>query len=291
MRVLGLVGSTCCLVLFGCGSGVPVERVAISVPTNAPSQSATSRSPPGAEQPLPATPPPAHSDGPPITDAADRGDAPPITGLPRTCTGEGKQCYPPEGFVHLLCQKRYPGVAVKMFEKAAPWQRGYVKVKDVAAHNAHGGPTASTRLEFLEEVILLRVRPNRYRDMMSNMPTSYDVFRFDGTCATLAEDEFMTKKPVLPSRYAPFTWSQIDPAIRRALVQDPKVEKARQAQTELCHGSMLTGGNLACRDATQQLARAMLSAAANGSPLPLPNELPEWPAVPDARVSAGDATR
>lgn len=199
---------------------------------------------------------------------------------------EGKDCYPPEDFVHLLCQKKYPGVALKMFAKNAPWQHGFIKVKDVAAHNAHGGPSANTRLEFLEEVILLRVLPNRYREMMSDRLTIYDVFRFDGTCATLAEDEFMTKKPVLPPRYAPFVWSQMDPVIRRTLSQDPNVEKARMNQTELCHGSILTGGNKACREATQQLARAMLNAATNGPALPLPEDLPEWPTIRESQATA-----
>jgi hypothetical protein len=182
----------------------------------------------------------------------------------------------------MLCQKKYSGVAIKMFEKAAPWQHGYIIVKDVAAVNSHGGPVANTRLEFLEEVVVLRMRPNKYREMVADMPTSYDVFRFDGTCATLAEDEFMTRKPVLPPRYAPFFWAQIDPAIRRALSQDSKVDKARLNQTELCHGSILTGGHAACKDATQQLARAILSATSNGSVLPLPDELPPWPVSSDA---------
>jgi len=197
--------------------------------------------------------------------------------LPRVCSGDAKDCYPPEDFVQLLCQKKYSGVALRMFERTAPWQRGYVKVKDVAAVNLHGGPVAATRLEFLEEVVLLRQRPAGRREKLADMPPNYDVLRFDGTCAMLAQDEFMTKKPVLPPRYAPFVWSQIDPTLRRALSEDAKVEKARLSQTEVCHGSMLTGGSVACKDATQQLARAILSAAGSTAILPLPGELPRWP--------------
>ena len=273
MRALRLVASTCVFVALGCGSSVPAKpaRVAVGAPSKpAPSSKPNPRL---AKPPLPASP---HAPG---------GESN-VADLPHLCSGAGKDCYPPEDFVRLLCQKKYAGVAVKMFEKTAPWQHGYIKVKDVLAHNSHGGPNANTRLEFLEEVVVLRERPNRYREMVADLPTSYDVFRFDGTCATLAEDEFMTKKPVLPPRYAPFVWSQIDPVIRRALAQDPKVEKARLAQADLCHGSILTGGSGACRDATQQLARAILRVSVNGSPLPLPGELPQWPSIPDPRVRA-----
>jgi hypothetical protein len=217
----------------------------------------------------------------------------PAAKLPQLCTGTGKGCYPPEDFVGLLCQEKYSGVAIKMFDKAAPWQHVYLKVRDVAPVNSHGGPTASTRLEWLEEVIVLRLRPNKYRQMVADMPQSYDVLRLDGTCATLAEDEFTTRRPPLPylPRYAPFVWAQIDPAIRRALSQDVKVEKARQGQTELCLGTILTGGSGACREATQQLARAILNAVNNGSPLPLPEELPEWPSISEATARAENSTR
>jgi hypothetical protein len=206
--------------------------------------------------------------------------------LPELCTGEGKDCYPPDDFVRLLCQRKYPGVALKLFDKSAPWQHGWVTVKDTAAFNSYGGPSAATRLEFLEEFIVLRLRQSKYREMVADMPVSYDILRFDGTCATLAADEFMTRKPVLPPRYAPLVWSQIDPAIRRDLSQDAMIERARINQTEACHGSLLTGGQVACRDATLKLARAIVNAVKSGLALPVPDELPRWPEVSNATARA-----
>lgn len=267
MRALGaIVAATCCLILSGCGSSrskpaetaadVPAKRIQSSKHRQLAQRS--------------------HEDSTPAQQPAPRAE------LPQQCTGSGKECFPPEDFVSLLCQKKYPGVAIKMFEKSAPWQRGFIKIKDVAPVNSHGGPTASTRLEFLEEIVVLRMRPNKYREMVADMPNSFDVLRFDGTCATLAEDEFMTRKPALPPRYAPFVWSQIDPTIRRALSKEPKVEKARLDQTELCRGTILTGGSGACKDATQKLARAILAAISQGATLPEPDELPDWPRVSEA---------
>jgi hypothetical protein len=168
-----------------------------------------------------------------------------------------------------------------MFQKNARWQRGYVTVRDVAPINGHGGPNSATRLGFLEEVILLRLRPNRHAQMMADMPDTYDVFRFDGTCAMLAADEFMKTRPPLAPHHAPLLWSQLDRALRRALSQDPQVEKTRLSQTERCRGSVVLGASSECQKATQQLAEAMLRALSKQSDLPLPEELPAWSEPPE----------
>ncbi len=197
-------------------------------------------------------------------------------GFPRICTREAGACYPPVDFVRALCKKKYPGVAIAMFEKTAPWKHAFVKVKDVAPVNSLGGPTAFSRLEFLEEVLLLREREIKQQQMIVDIPNSFDVLRFDGTCATLAEDEFMTKKPYVRARYAPIIWQQIDARIRQALTQIPKVDQAAEAQTLACRGSFLAGGGEPCKDATQQLARAIVAVLSEGVQLPPPSELPSW---------------
>ncbi len=196
--------------------------------------------------------------------------------LPRNCMREGGACYPPVDFVRALCKKKYPGVAIAMFEKTAPWKHAFVKVKEVAPVNSLGGPTAHVQLEFLEEVLLLRDREVKLRQSIVDVPNSYDVLRFDGTCATLAEDEFMTKKPYVRPRYAPIIWQQIDADMRQALTQSSKVDQAAEAQTMACRGSFLAGGGEPCKDATQQLARAIVTALSEGLQVPPPSNLPSW---------------
>ncbi len=205
--------------------------------------------------------------------------------LPHSCSGTGKDCYPPLDFVRRLCKKKYPGVAIVMFNKAAPWQHAYVKVKDVAPFNSLGGPSAHTRLEFLEEVLLLRereIKKQQQQMMIMDVPVSFDVLRFDGTCVTLADDEFMTKKPYVRTRYAPVIWQQIDGRIRQALAQHSKVELAADAQEAACHGTFLAGGGEPCKDATQQLARAIIAVLSDGIDLPLPSQLPDWTGITTA---------
>ena len=205
--------------------------------------------------------------------------------LPRNCMRGETACYPPVEFVRALCKKKYPGVAITMFEKSAPWKHAFVRVKDVAPINSFGGSTSFSRLEFLEEVLLLREREIKQRQMIVDIPNSYDVLRFDGSCATLAEDEFMTKKPYVRPRYAPIIWQQIDARIRQALIQNPKIDQAAEAQTLACRGSFLAGGGEPCKDATQQLARAIVAVLSEGTQLPPPSNLPSW------SVASSDASQ
>jgi hypothetical protein len=262
MRPVAISALAVLLLVPACGSSVPVQvpqKVAKSEPAHKP-RVVLERAKRDAEADQPALQPE----------------------LPHNCTKEGKSCYPPEGFVRALCKKKYPGVAIAMFERAAPWKHGFVKVKEVAPVNSLGGPAAHTRLEFLEEVLILRERPIKQQQMIVDIPNSYDVLRFDGTCATLAEDEFMTKRPYVRARYAPVVWQQIDSGLRQALAQNQKVEEAAEAQNLACRGSFLAGGGEPCKDATQQLARAIVAALRDGLDLPLPSELPAWPATSTA---------
>jgi len=205
--------------------------------------------------------------------------------LPLSCSGSSKDCYPPTSFVRTLCKKRYPGVAVVMFNRSAPWQHAYVRVKDVMPFNSLGGPSAHMRLDFLEEVLLLRERqPKKQQQQMMilDAPVSYDVLRFDGTCATLAEDEFMTKKPLIRPHYAPVIWQQIDTRVRLALAENPKISEAAEVQNSACQGTFLAGGGETCRDATQGLTRAIMTVLSEGVALPLPSKLPDWTGVTTA---------
>jgi hypothetical protein len=206
--------------------------------------------------------------------------------LPRSCSGSSRRCVPPEDFVAALCQDKYPSVAVAMFEKSAPWQHVYVKVADTAQVNVFGGPIGGTRLEFLEEVVVLRHRVIHYGEMQVSLPDAYDVLRLDGTCASLAEDEFMSHRPALRPKYAPIVWQQIDGAMREVLVQHAPVDQAREGQYRACRGSFLGGGGTECKEATLKLARAIMTVLGQGVTLPAPHTLPEWSSPTAMRTEA-----
>ena len=260
MRATAAWAASVLVLALGCGSSsVPVAREGLVMKTRA------------RDAPPPAAHETAQKAPPPVASASAE--------LPLACSGPGKDCYPPTSFVRTLCKKRYPGVAVVMFNRSAPWQHSYVRVKDVMPFNSLGGPSAHMRLEFLEEVLLLRERqPKKQQQQMTilDVPVSYDVLRFDGTCATLAEDEFITKKPVVHPHYAPVIWQQIDTRVRLALAENPKISEAAEAQNAACQGTFLAGNGETCRDATQRLTRAIMTVLSEGVALPLPSKLPDW---------------
>jgi hypothetical protein len=178
-----------------------------------------------------------------------------------------------------LCEDKYPDVAQVMFRRRAPWRHAFVKVGDVVATNAYGGPTGSPRLVFSEEVVLLRRRPYVPRGgIQERGPDNYDVLRLDGTCATLADDEFRPRWAG-PSTYAPITWNLLDAGMQRALSESDRVDRARRSQARRCRGSYLGGGSPDCQQATQKLASAIVTELDRGLGLPVPERIPDWSAA------------
>lgn len=196
--------------------------------------------------------------------------------LPEECAGHGERCLPPAGFVREICRGRHASVALALFRRSAPWEHVFVKVRDVAAVNQLGGPIGDPRLVYSEEVVLLQYRPYVPHDGFDmKAPDNYDVMRLDGTCATLAEDEFRVYRPKEP-QYAPIVWRYLDSDVQDVLLAEEKVEQARTSQREECGGMYLGGGNAACQKATQKLAQAILAVVNDGVRLPPPEKLPAW---------------
>jgi hypothetical protein len=130
-------------------------------------------------------------------------------------------------------------------------------------------------------VVLLRHRPYVPRGPIVDAgPDNYDVLRFDGTCATLAEDEFRVHGPRQP-RYAPLVWRHLDAHVREAFSEHKRVQHAQRDQSRQCRGMYIGGGNADCQLASQKLARAIVLALAHGVDLPRPAKLPDWSPEPD----------
>lgn len=162
-----------------------------------------------------------------------------------------------------------------MFEKEAPWEHGYVRVEEIQAKNSQGGPVADVSLVFTEEVVVLRRRPQPKSEIGMEILGSYDVLRFDGTCAILAEDEFDFRRPYR-TKLAPLAWRQLDPDIREALERAEPIVVAQKMQEADCHGLYIGGGDSQCRRATEKLTAAIMKELNRGLPLPTPKKVPTW---------------
>lgn len=221
-------------------------------------------------------------EGPPKTgSAASESTAAPAvapseaaTGLPKECTESVGLCLPPRGFVKRLCLDAYSGAAIALFEKSSPFSRGYVRSREVKSVNTQGGPASDVALRFGEEVVILTHTggPGASEMQVSGMG-GYDVLRWDGTCATLADGELALRPPV-PPRHPPFAWRYIDGNIQAALLTDPSIEAARKLHRKHCHGVSLGRISAACVKAEAELNERITAAVRTGIALPTPERVP-----------------
>jgi hypothetical protein len=230
-----------------------VEAVgANAAPTNAGEPSA---------QPGPAAPSPVEEEAP-------------VAALPTECKKVGDLCLPPRAFVKKLCLDAYPGAAIRLFEKSSPFSRGYIRVRTMQAINTLGGPAGDTPLGFGEEVLILtRTGGAGPGAMQVSGMGGYDVLRWDGTCATLADGELAARPPIAP-RHAPFAWQYIDTSIQRALLENTSIDSARKNQRKHCQGVSMGRRSASCIAADAKLNERIVMAVRTGMPLPNPDRLP-----------------
>lgn len=198
--------------------------------------------------------------------------APPVSApsraLPTQCTATGKLCLPPRDFVQRLCKGAFTGAAFHLLAKGSPFARGYVRARKVPAVNALGGPTSDAALEFGEEVLILtRTGEARPGQMEVSGMGGYDVLRWDGTCANLADGELALRAPI-PARHAPIEWRYIDANIQEALLLDAGMRDARKAQRQHCHGVSLGTRSRECVAAESRLQDLIALTVRDGIALP-----------------------
>lgn len=247
---LGLLG-----VLVGCGSATP---------------------PP--QEPEPRGPPPA--DAPVATDAAPAAPAEPeepelFATLPPGCDSDAP-CVPPATFARAMCQGRFEALTLTMFEKSSPWQRLYLKAEYVEAVNAHDKHLTAEPIVFGEEVLVLRDGSEAGKDGALRVGSSdIDVLRWDGTCATVAREMFVTT--MMPEVKAPpISWRHLGGNLRGALLKSKYVRMSHEREKEVCRGERASDPSPACEKARRMLQDSITVAVRGGISLPTPDELPVW---------------
>jgi hypothetical protein len=194
--------------------------------------------------------------------------------LPTECKSVDGLCLPSRDFVRRLCQGAFTGVAFHLLEKRSPFSRGYIRVREVQAVNALGGPSSDAKLLFGEEVLILtHTGDGASGQMQVSGMGGYDVLRWDGTCANLADGELALHPPITP-RAAPLEWRYIDENIQEALLRDETIHGARQEQRKHCHGVTLGTRSAACVKADDQLNARIILTLRGGLELPPPASLP-----------------
>jgi hypothetical protein len=195
--------------------------------------------------------------------------------LPTTCSGtEG--CYPEAAFTERVCRGKFPDLPLAFFKKGAPWQRLYVKAEKVEPVNAYGGPRSEMWMNFGEEVVVLRKRgPGATKGVHMSGPTDLDVLRWDGTCATIREEMFVSYIP--GDMTSPrIVWKYLDDPIQDGLLKNVMVERAQATERKQCRDSSPSQPSPGCDKAMRKLTDAIVIAVRLGIELPPSASGPAW---------------
>lgn len=194
--------------------------------------------------------------------------------LPSDCTRSGELCLPPRDFVRRLCRGASTVVAFHLLKKDTPFSRGFVRARKVPPVNALGGPSSDANLEFGEEVLILtHTDDGAPGKMQVSGMGGYDVLRWDGTCANLADGELALRAPI-PAKHAPIEWRYIDENVQDALLKDDGVREARKQQRQHCHGVTLGSRSPQCVAADARLEDRIFTVVRGGFALPQLDEIP-----------------
>jgi hypothetical protein len=194
--------------------------------------------------------------------------------LPSECSAVGQLCLPPRAFVRRLCQGASTGAAFHLLQRSTPFSRGYVRASKVPPVNALGGPSSDAPLQFGEEVLILtRTGEASANQMQVSGMGGYDVLRWDGTCANLADGELVLRAPI-PPKHAPIEWRDIDASIQDALLKNGAIREARKAQRQHCHGVSLGTRSAECERADARLVDLIVQETRGGFALPALENIP-----------------
>jgi hypothetical protein len=188
--------------------------------------------------------------------------------VPSECTPRGDFCTPSPAFVKRLCAGFHPDVALAFFRKGTPFSRGYL-AKNVQAWNASGGASSADKLAFDEEVVVLLSRQNETGIQVSGASGSYDVLRWDGTCATLASEE-LTRTPPPSAKHAKVLWKDLPDATQAALLADEAIAKLNKERRNECKGASMGDVSAKCVKLVDKQSDAIVAFVRAGGEVPLP---------------------
>ena len=247
--------------------GLPLVLVLLLVPA------CGSGTPQAEEASAPAASPPADATAAPADDAktAEAGDGK----IPDGCEGDAGACVMPREFVKRLCSKAYPDLALYFFRKGSPWRRAYVGVKEVAPFNGLSGPSAEEKLVFDEELIILSEKKAAAGGMQVSgaSGSTFDLLRWDGTCATMNASELRFDSPPKP-KHAPVVYRFLEDATQAVLEKDEKLASAVLTRKKECKGATMGNVSLKCEQADKKLNDMLVDAVRGNGAIPAPAKHP-----------------
>jgi hypothetical protein len=198
--------------------------------------------------------------------------APAALELPSACSGD--PCVPPFPYVKKLCSGVNPWVALFLVRKDSGWTHGYITSRSSEAFNGLGGPASTEKLAFDEEVVLLAFHgPAATGGMqVSGDQGTYDILRWDGSCATVQKGEISTRPPPKPKN-ATIAWRDLDDTLQSALTEDKNLRELNSKRRSECKGATMGAVSATCEKADKALHAALVDYVRKGGAIPTPPPL------------------
>jgi hypothetical protein len=205
--------------------------------------------------------------------SAEAAAEPETKGIPDKCTQKGQVCAPPPGFVKRLCGGYNPDVALLFFRKGSPFTRGYLR-GNTDAWNASGGASSGDKLVFDEEVIVLLERGGDLGGMqVSGASGTFDVLRWDGSCASLSSGELTFTPPPKPKN-AKIAFKDLGDHTQEVLLKDEKIAKLNADRRKECKGVSMGEVSAKCVKLVEQLSDSVAEYVRAGRDVPEPTKIP-----------------
>ena len=181
--------------------------------------------------------------------------------LPNACADRSADlCVPPRSFVERLCAKPHQDAALALFGKKAPFTHLYLKSR-------------IDELSFDEEVLALVFHTQPKGGMIVGSGNgTYDVLRWDGSCARGVEAEVFTRTRPPKPRAAHVQWHRVGERTQSALIATSEaVKRAHTKRGRECTGAMTGDVSAACEKADASLVEAIVECVRTTDSLPEPD--------------------
>jgi len=152
------------------------------------------------------------------------------------------------------CRSMTPTKALRAFSSPRGLRVGYL-TRDMEAWSTARVLGSKSRAAFDEEVLVLASRHAKGGIVVTGSAVTYEILRYDGTCASLTSDEITFKRAPFPAR--PIRWEKLEAPVREDLEAQPAVARARARTTAACDRDRTTK---ACVVATRTLGAAIVTA-------------------------------
>lgn len=192
--------------------------------------------------------------------------------FPNKCASKKGECLPPQDWVKKLCDGIYPDLALHLFQPNTPWKRLYMLAR-AEPFNASGGMSLmGDPMQPGEEVIALH-RRNNDGALVVGENAGYDVFRWNGACATIHDGDFTSSAPRDP-KHAQIEWRRLELPVRLALEADPSIGAVYERRHERCKGKSMGKVSADCEKFDQLLMDVVVFHVRAGGKLPRPTKVP-----------------